>query len=255
MPDDPYSLADLARLADVTPRTIRYYVAQGLLPSPEAAGPATRYGEGHLARLRLIRRLQRDHLPLAEIRIRLERMEDEAVQAMLDASGNVAAEPPQSGEDTLVYVQALMSNAGVSPHVHDQASETIAPYAAPPPPMRRTIPGLAALHALKPPTGAPPAGFFMDPAEEVTPGPVAAHDAPAAPAPAAALAPATSDPPAAAHAPGASSRPVAGDRSTWERLVISADVEIHVRRPLDRIANKRVDQLARIARELFDEEP
>ena len=34
MPDDPYSLSDLARLADVTPRTVRYYVALGLLPSP-----------------------------------------------------------------------------------------------------------------------------------------------------------------------------------------------------------------------------
>src|SRR3990172_9611564 len=83
MPDDPYGLADLARLADVTPRTIRYYVAQGLLPSPEAAGPATRYTEGHLLRLRLIRRLQRDHLPLAEIRARLEQMGDEAIAAAL----------------------------------------------------------------------------------------------------------------------------------------------------------------------------
>ena len=90
MPDDPYSLSDLARLADVTPRTVRYYVAQGLLPSPEAAGPATRYGEGHLARLRLIRRLQRDHLPLAEIRARLERMGDDEIVAAasaLDAAG------------------------------------------------------------------------------------------------------------------------------------------------------------------------
>ena len=86
MPDDPYSLADLARLADVTPRTVRYYVAQGLLPSPEAAGSATRYGEGHLARLRLIRRLQRDHLPLAEIRSRLERMGDDEVDAVLGAT-------------------------------------------------------------------------------------------------------------------------------------------------------------------------
>ena len=86
MPDDPYSLADLARLADVTPRTVRYYVAQGLLPSPDAAGPATRYGEGHLARLRLIRRLQRDHLPLAEIRARLERMGDDEVEAALAAT-------------------------------------------------------------------------------------------------------------------------------------------------------------------------
>ena len=44
MPDDPYSLADLARLADVTPRTVRYYIAQGLLQSPEAAGRATARG-------------------------------------------------------------------------------------------------------------------------------------------------------------------------------------------------------------------
>jgi len=248
MPEEPYSLAELARLADVTPRTIRYYVAQGLLPAPEAAGPATRYGEGHLARLRLIKRLQRDHLPLAEIRIRLERMEDEEVQVLLDASDNVAPEPPRSGQETLVYVQTLMSQAGISPRVHDRASETIAAYAAPPPPTTRTIPGLAALHGLKPPTGAPPAGFFLDPAEEVTPEPATDHDAPAAPAPA-------TPAPAAAAASGVSSRPVAGDRSTWERLVISADVEIHVRRPLDRIANKRVDQLSRIARELFDEEP
>src|SRR5262245_45258526 len=82
MPEDAYSLADLARLADVTPRTVRYYVSQGLLPSPEAAGPATRYGEGHLARLRLIKRLQREHLPLAEIRARLERLGDDEVGAL-----------------------------------------------------------------------------------------------------------------------------------------------------------------------------
>ena len=29
-----YSLIELSKLADVTPRTIRYYIAQGLLPSP-----------------------------------------------------------------------------------------------------------------------------------------------------------------------------------------------------------------------------
>ena len=84
MPDEPYSLTDLVRLAGVTPRTVRYYVAQGLLPSPEQAGPSTRYGEGHLARLRLIRRLQRDHLPLAEIRARLDGLDE---QQILDAAG------------------------------------------------------------------------------------------------------------------------------------------------------------------------
>jgi hypothetical protein len=44
------------------------------------------------------------------------------------------------------------------------------------------------------------------------------------------------------------------DRSTWERHALSPDVELHVRRPLDRRSNKRVDQLIRIARELFDDE-
>lgn len=246
MPDDPYSLTDLARLADVTPRTIRYYVAQGLLPSPESAGPATRYGDGHLARLRLIRRLQRDHLPLAEIRIRLERMGDEAVQALLDVTASVVPDPARSGEETLSYVQALMAKAGVSPRVPDGTRESVAPYATPTARLMRVIPGAAALQALKPPTGAPPAGFHLDASEAIAPAPVLDL---AAPAPAAAEAPAA-DLSASAAAP----RSVAGDRSTWERLVISADVELHVRRPLDRVANKRVDQLTRIARELFDEE-
>jgi DNA-binding transcriptional MerR regulator len=222
VPDDPFSLAELARLADVTPRTIRYYVAQGLLPSPEAAGPATRYGEGHLARLRLIRRLQRDHLPLAEIRGRLERLGDEDVQALLDATGSVVPEPSQVREETLSYVRTLMATAGVSPRVVDPgagvgASATPAVPVHPPP-------AVARLNARTPTTISPPPGFFIDPA---------------------------------AAAPGAASspRPATGDRSTWERLALSPDVELHVRRPLDRVTNKRVDQLTRIARELFGEEP
>ena len=53
---------------------------------------------------------------------------------------------------------------------------------------------------------------------------------------------------------GSASSPRPGpDRTTWERVVISPDVELHVRRPLDRTTNKRVDQLERIARELFED--
>ncbi len=124
MPDDPYSLNDLARLADVTPRTIRYYVAQGLLPSPEAAGPATRYGEGHLARLRLIKRMQREHLPLSEIRGRIERLGDEDVRLLLDAQGEQGA-PPAPAE-TLAFVRDLMVQTGVQPRV----AESMALYSS-----------------------------------------------------------------------------------------------------------------------------
>ena len=250
MPDDPYSLTDLARLADVTPRTIRYYVAQGLLPSPGSAGPATRYGDGHLARLRLIRRLQRGHLPLAEIRVRLERMRDEDVQAALEAAGGTTPEPDRSPGETLAYVRALMANAGVVPRRPDRPAGDAPPEPAPgmsaarPAALPvRPIPGAAALQGIRAPGSVPPLRrLYMDrPAAAATADDAGGGDGVEAD-------------PSAAPAAG-TSRSVSGDRSTWERLVIVPDVEIHVRRPLGRLDNKRVDQLARIARELFDEEP
>ena len=69
---DPLDLTELADRAGVSIRTVRYYIQQGLLPRPEARGPGAHYKEEHLDRLLLIKRLQREHLPLAEIRRVLE---------------------------------------------------------------------------------------------------------------------------------------------------------------------------------------
>jgi DNA-binding transcriptional MerR regulator len=236
MPDDPYSLTDLARLADVTPRTIRYYVAQGLLPSPDAAGPATRYTEGHLARLRLIRRLQRDHLPLAEIRVRLEQMGDDAIQAALDATDQPVPAPPVGTDATLAFVRDLMTRAGVAPRFYDHPQETA--------------------------TAAQPASSFEPRVPDGFPGREAPAPNPTAPRPApwvtplpAAPSPLPGSPPRRLGVPiEPAEKPAAPDRSTWERHAISPDVEIHVRRPLDRAGNKRVERLVRIARELFEDD-
>ena len=79
MPTEPeYTLQELATIAGVTPRTVRYYISVGLLPSPGQVGSGTRYGDDVLQRVRLIRRLQDQHLPLAEIRSRIEGMDDDA---------------------------------------------------------------------------------------------------------------------------------------------------------------------------------
>jgi len=43
-----YSLNELAALADVTPRTIRFYIEQGLLPAPATLGPKSRYTDEQL---------------------------------------------------------------------------------------------------------------------------------------------------------------------------------------------------------------
>jgi DNA-binding transcriptional MerR regulator len=102
-PDTEYSLQDLAGLAGATPRTIRYYIAQGLLASPGRVGPGTTYTDGHLNRLRLIRRLQREHLPLAEIRARLAALDDATVAAL------VAAPPAEPASGSAIdYIRGVL---------------------------------------------------------------------------------------------------------------------------------------------------
>jgi len=66
-----WSLAELAAEAGVSPRTIRYYIARGLLDGPVVAGRGAAYTEDHLARLKKIRELQARGLMLAEIRLQL----------------------------------------------------------------------------------------------------------------------------------------------------------------------------------------
>ena len=111
--ETPYSIADLARLTGTTVRTIRYYLAQGLLPASGESGPGAHYGEGHLDRLRLTRRLQEQHLPLAEIRVRLAAMTDEDVAVL--ASEPFERETPATS--ALDYVRNLLgpSSAPIAP--------------------------------------------------------------------------------------------------------------------------------------------
>jgi DNA-binding transcriptional MerR regulator len=148
---------DLCRLTGVTQRTVRYYIQTGLLPAPGQTGPGPKYGNGHLNRLRMIRRLQREHLPLAEIRARLERMSDAEVAKSVAAAGK---------------------DSGRQQRVAQRVATRLQPRSLP----RET------------------------------------------------------------------------ERSQWERVTLAEDVELHVRRPLTRHQNRRVEQLLEAARKIFAEE-
>ena len=74
-----WKLEELAVRADVSPRTVRYYVQRGLLPSPVFRGRDTMYGEEHLLRLRAIRKLQERFLPLDAIEAELTRLSPAAL--------------------------------------------------------------------------------------------------------------------------------------------------------------------------------
>jgi DNA-binding transcriptional MerR regulator len=92
-----FKLEELAEAAGVSPRTVRYYVQRGLLPAPAFRGRDTVYDEDHLIKLRAIRRLQEQYLPLDAIQIELARRS----RAELEEISKGAA-PPRDDRPVLV---------------------------------------------------------------------------------------------------------------------------------------------------------
>jgi len=161
------TLGKLTAAADVSVRTVRYYIAEGLLPPPEGSGPGSAYTQGHLDRLRLIQRLKEAYLPLKEIRRRLSGLSDDEVNRLLAVDDNRAA-PMTSPVWETVYDKSL---AGARDYLalmesgEQYQTEPMAlqfPAAAPleaamdgsafmPEPARRRGPGAAGISASKPP--------------------------------------------------------------------------------------------------------
>jgi DNA-binding transcriptional MerR regulator len=90
---DPYryTMTDLEEQTGFNARTIRYYVAQGLLPPAHGRGPSATYDLGHLLRLRAIQLLKANYLPLDEIKERLANLSTDDIAAMLE----VETAPPE----------------------------------------------------------------------------------------------------------------------------------------------------------------
>ena len=66
-----YAIQDLADLADVSRRTVRYYVQEGLIPAPLGVGRGRHYAQAHLNRLLQVKELQAAGRTLDEIRATL----------------------------------------------------------------------------------------------------------------------------------------------------------------------------------------
>jgi DNA-binding transcriptional MerR regulator len=100
------TLGELTAAADVSVRTVRYYIAEGLLPPPEGSGPGSSYARGHLDRLRLIQRLKEAYLPLKEIRRRLSGLSDDEVRSVLAVEDDRAAQVRPTAS-TMLYDESL----------------------------------------------------------------------------------------------------------------------------------------------------
>lgn len=87
-----YAIGDLARLADVSRRTVRYYVQEGLLPAPLGVGRGNHYGAEHLERILEVKALQEAGHSLDEIR----RMRRGGSERLAPASREALAPPERS---------------------------------------------------------------------------------------------------------------------------------------------------------------
>ena len=94
-------MSQLAEKSGIPPRTIRLYIARGLLEGPLRAGRGAKYGPAHLERLKWIRQMQRRGLTLKEIGLGLEDKEPHRSLPAPAAWWNYAL-----AEDVVVSVRA-----------------------------------------------------------------------------------------------------------------------------------------------------
>lgn len=128
MPDE-LSLAELAEASGLQARTIRSWVAQGLLPGPLSRGPGARYPADQLQRIRAIRTMKELHgMALADIRQELLVASAERIAALADKAATIAPEPaagalgaPVSDPGAAVDYFRSLRGAPRAPSLREQA--------------------------------------------------------------------------------------------------------------------------------------
>ena len=111
--DTSLTIEELAERTQTPVRTVRYYIAERMLPGPGSRGKGATYTQEHLLRLRLIRRLAERHAPLAEIREVMARVTGDEVRALLAEEDRRAHELEHATQavSPRAYISALLDQA------------------------------------------------------------------------------------------------------------------------------------------------
>ena len=78
-----YSIKDLEGLTGIKIRTIRFYIAEGLVPPPDGTGGGASYGEKHLLPLQAIKLLHESQIKLSGIKDVLSGMTHEQMRSLV----------------------------------------------------------------------------------------------------------------------------------------------------------------------------
>ena len=107
--EERYTIEELERLSGYSPRTIRYYIARGLLQPAYGRGPTATYDRDHLRRLQYIDLLKQERMSLDQIREHLAEMEPADIEVALRLHRQI--EKPVFGEQLQHMVKK--ADAGV----------------------------------------------------------------------------------------------------------------------------------------------
>ncbi|MCX7684754.1 MAG: helix-turn-helix domain-containing protein [Acetobacteraceae bacterium] len=221
------TLSDLAAASGLQPRTIRSWIAQGLLPGPLTRGPFARYPADMLQRVLAVRAMREVlGMPIAAIRQELLVASPEQIAAWAARAASLLPEPPPAPparpappdpESALAYLRALRAQGTQPP-----------PAATDPPPSgplgpvfeqmaAEVLPGLQAKWAAAP----PPRSGFEALEHRLSEGGMA--------------------PPAARKARA----------EDWLRIPITPDVELAIRGRLDAEQRARLERCADLIRDIL----
>lgn len=116
------TLKELAKAAEISERTIRYYIQEGVLPPPLGAGPGSYYGLEHLTRLSLVRRLKVTLMSLSQIKQLLAELSPDELEQIADQYYDELAHtnPVIESRDNLVRVRPALAKFG---HSSSQAQQ------------------------------------------------------------------------------------------------------------------------------------
>lgn len=143
------TLTELADASGLQPRTIRSWVAQGLIPGPLSRGPAARYPADQLERILAIRTMKdRLGMSLSDIRHELLVATAEQIQAWAEQAEGIAPEPtppqalgaPEGPGEAVDYFKALRAKR-ISGAVHEVGAARMLRSE----PVKRSVSGFEAL--------------------------------------------------------------------------------------------------------------
>jgi len=125
-----YTINDLEHETGVSIRTIRYYIAQGLLQPAYGRGPSATYDSDHMLRLRMIQQLKDNRLPLTAIKERLDELTPGDIAVMLRVQLEPTAEAWRHFQLHPDFFIAIRDRQGGTRSItHDHAFDLIIEYA------------------------------------------------------------------------------------------------------------------------------